>query len=184
MIQKSRNLIEDLAQIEGKAEIVQGSIVRMSPASGFHGFAARKILVSLDRHAEKLGSGVPLGDNVGFLVDLPDRESFSPDVAWIPGQASEVIDDRFVSGAPAFAVEIRSPRDRTPAGEQRVLAKIADYFAAGTLVVWDVDPLSDEPVKCYRASEPRSPQIFLRSQRADAEPAVPGWKFTVRRMFP
>ena len=46
---------------------------------------------------------------------------------------------KFAEGAPVFAVEIRSENDRGPAAEGRLATKRADYFAAGTLVVWDVD---------------------------------------------
>jgi len=52
-------------------------------------------------------------------------------------------------------------------------AKRADYFAAGTLVVWDVDLLSVDVIKSYTANEPETPKIFRRSDLADAEPAGP-----------
>jgi len=48
---------------------------------------------------------------------------------------------RFASGAPIFAVEVRSENDYGPAAERAMAAKRADYFACGTLVVWDVDLL-------------------------------------------
>ncbi len=41
-----------------------------------------------------------------------------------------------VQGAPVFAVEVRSKANDGPAAER------ADYFAAGTQVVWDVDLFS------------------------------------------
>src|SRR5262249_10242515 len=53
MIKKPNSLIEELYQAPEKAEIVDGEIVRMSPASSLHGWAAKKILVSLDQHEEK-----------------------------------------------------------------------------------------------------------------------------------
>jgi Uma2 family endonuclease len=54
-------------------------------------------------------------------------------------------------------------------------AKRADYFAAGTLVVWDVDLLSEQPVRVYRAADPDHPTIYRRGDLAEAEPALPGW---------
>ena len=59
----------------------------------------------------------------------------------------------------------------------------ADYFAAGTKVVWDVDLLSDEVVRKYTAESPDSPTVFRRGEHADAEPAVPGWDFVVDGLF-
>ena len=61
--------------------------------------------------------------------------------------------------------------------------KRVDYFAAGTQVVWDVDLLSDEVVKVYRASDPAHPTVYRRGEEAEAEPAVPGWSMPVNDLF-
>jgi hypothetical protein len=57
--------------------------------------------------------------------------------------------------------------------------KRADYFACGTLVVWDVDLQSEDVIKPYKASAPENPVIFRRGEIADAEPAVPGWRMAM-----
>lgn len=62
-------------------------------------------------------------------------------------------------------------------------AKRADYFASGALVVWDVDLLSEDVVKVYRASHPDNPTIYRRGEMAEAEPAVPGWRLLVSDLF-
>jgi Uma2 family endonuclease len=62
-------------------------------------------------------------------------------------------------------------------------AKRADYFAAGTLVVWDVDLLSEDVVRVHRANEP-DPTLYQHGQIAEAEPAVPGWTMAVDDLFP
>ena len=36
--------------------------------------------------------------------------------------------------------------------------KRADYFAAGTLGVWDVDLLGEDVVRVYRVAEPTAPR--------------------------
>ncbi len=61
--------------------------------------------------------------------------------------------------------------------------KRADYFASGTLVVWDVDLLGDDVVKVYSADAPGMPRVFKRGEVADAEPAVPGWTMPVDDLF-
>ena len=83
---------------------------------------------------------------------------------------------------PDLAVEVRSENDYGPAAEAEMAAKRADYFQAGTLVVWDVDPEA-ETVAVYRADAPTTPTIFRRGEVADAEPAVPGWRMAVDEMF-
>ena len=61
--------------------------------------------------------------------------------------------------------------------------KRADYFAAGTKVVWDVDLLGQDVVRVYRSESPDAPAVYRRGETAEAEPAVPGWKFSVDEMF-
>jgi Uma2 family endonuclease len=78
-----------------------------------------------------------------------------------------------------FAVEVRSPEDYGSSAECAMALKRADYFAAGSLVVWDVDLFRDGVVRVYRASDPLTPRICRRGERAEAEPAVPGWSMPV-----
>ena len=90
---------------------------------------------------------------------------------------------RFLEGAPIFAAEVRSENDYGPAAERAIDEKRADYFATGTLVVWDVDLLSVDVVKVYRASDPAAPTAYRRGELAEAEPAVPGWRLAVDELF-
>jgi Uma2 family endonuclease len=89
---------------------------------------------------------------------------------------------RFVEGPPRFAAEVRSENDYGPAAGEGMADKRADYFAAGTLVVWDVDPKA-ECVHVYRHSDPNQPTTYIRGQVAEAEPAVPGWRMPVDDVF-
>jgi Uma2 family endonuclease len=91
---------------------------------------------------------------------------------------------KFIDGAPVFAVEIRSEGDYGPAAEQEMADKRADYFAAGTKVVWDVDLNGPDVVRVYRADDPLPPTIYRPGQFAEAEPAVPGWTLPVDDLFP
>jgi hypothetical protein len=99
------------------------------------------------------------------------------DLYHVPGKA-EIVDGQVV------LVEVRSEGDYGPAMEKAMVAKRTDYFAAGTLIVWDVDLLSDDVIKSYSASSPGRPIIFRRGQSANAEPAVPGWSLAVDDLFP
>lgn len=173
---KGTAAIDDLYRVDGKAEIAGGELVLMSPAGFLHGRVSFAICTSLREYEEKTGSGFALPDNVGFIVDLPNRRSFSPDAAFYVGQPT---DEKFLDGAPLFAVEIRSEDEYGPPAEERMAAKRADYFAAGTRVVWDVDVLREEVVRAYAVEKPDEPRVFRRGERADAEPALPGWRMPV-----
>jgi Uma2 family endonuclease len=180
MALKTEATIEDLYHVPGKAEIVNGELLLMSPTGDLPGSAAGEIHVSLHGHARRTGLGRAYGDNVGFIVNLPNRRSFSPDVAYYRGPRTR---GKFLEGAPVFAVEVRSDSDYGPAAEREMAAKRHDYFAAGTLVVWDVDVLRQEVVRVYRASDPENPTLYRRGQLAEAEPAVPGWTIPVEDLF-
>jgi Uma2 family endonuclease len=177
---KTRATIEDLSRVEGKAELVHGEIVKMPPAGEDPGLAGGHIFVRLYEYARRTQRGRAVPDGVGFRVDLPHRESFSPDVAYHIGPRAGM---RFAEGAPIFAVEVRSANDYGPAAERAMQEKRADYFACGTLVVWDVDLLSPDVVKVYRASAPHNPTIYRRGDIAEAEPAVPAWWMPVDDLF-
>jgi Uma2 family endonuclease len=172
--------IEDLYKVKGKAELVNGEIVHMSPTGCEPGRAGDLIFASLLRYETQHGSGMAVGDNKAFLVNLPHRQSFSPDAAFHTGPRTGM---RFFEGAPVFAVEVRSEGDYGPKAERAIEAERKDYFAAGTQVVWDVDIQSDEVVKSYRADAPDAPDVFHRGEIANAESAVPGWKMPVDEMF-
>src|SRR5437773_1774578 len=179
---KSRATIEDLYKVpdNGKAEIVNGELVVMSPTGDMPGYAADEIFVSLREYNRRSKLGRAVGDNKGFHVNLPNRQSFSPDAAFYVGPTSGM---KFFEGAPRFAVEVRSENDYGPNAERDIADKRRDYFAAGTLVVWDVDLLGDEVVKVYRASAPDNPKIYRRGEDAEAEPAVPSWCMPVDDLF-
>jgi Uma2 family endonuclease len=180
MSTKTRATIDDLYHVEGKAELVNGEIVHMPPSGDEPNIAGGEIFVSLREHARRTGQGKAYTDGAGFHVRLPHRESFSPDAAYHTGPRTGM---RFLEGAPVFAVEVRSEGDYGPRAEREMAAKRADYFACGTLVVWDVDLLSEEVIKSYKASDPANPVIFRRGEIADAEPAVPGWRMAVEELF-
>ena len=174
-------LVQALYGVEGKAEIIHGEIVRFMSTGFDPNFAAGGIFVSLRLYAKRAHRGHVGTDNLGFIVDLPHRMSFSPDVAYFTNPTTGM---KFIEGASDFAVEVRSENDYGPAAEREMAAKRADYFAAGTLVVWDVDLLSDGVIRVYRDGNAEHPgALYRKGELADAEPAVPGWTMPVHDLF-
>jgi Uma2 family endonuclease len=90
---------------------------------------------------------------------------------------------RCPQGAPVFAVEVRSENNYGSAAERAMKDKRVDYFACGTLVVWDVGLQSEDVIKSYKASDPGTLVIFRRGEVADAESAVPRWRMAVDELF-
>ncbi|HEV3144892.1 MAG TPA: Uma2 family endonuclease [Gemmataceae bacterium] len=183
MIVKAPATIDDLYKTEGKAELIAGRIVPIMPTGRKHNRVSSRIFRSLDDYAIQCRIGEAYTDNMGFRIPiLPSgRESFSPDASYYNG-VFPVDEWRFIDGPPTFAVEVRSEDDYGPAAELALAEKRGDYFQAGTLAVWDVDP-ANETVMLYRAGDPANPIVFHRGDVAHAEPAVPGWTMSVDDVF-
>ena len=175
--------LDDLYRFDGKAELIDGRILPLMATGRRPSRVASRIFRSLDDYAQAIGRGEAYNDNTGFAIPILNsgRESFSPDASYFlgPFPANEM---RFLVGPPVFAVEVRSENDYGDVADTARAAKRADYFEAGSLVVWDVDPIADRILK-YRCDAPDQPELFVRGQTADAEPAVPNWSMAVDAIF-
>ncbi len=181
MVIQREATIEDLYHVpdDGKYELVDGRLMHMSPTGVRPGHAALRIAAALLRYEDETAHGRAFGDNIGFIVDLPHRRSFSPDAAYAYNVVIE--SDNFAGGAPIFAVEVRSKGDYGRRMDTEYAAKRADYFAAGTQVVWDVNPRT-RVIEKYLSGD--APTVFRAGDMADAEPALPGWRVAVDDLFP
>ena len=167
MVTRTEATIEDLSNAprdDGTYELVNGALVHMSPTGFLPGRVSLHICIALMHNEEQSGSGRAVPDNVAFLVDLPRRKSFSPDASYTFHPPDNAM--RFIEGAPVFAAEVHSEGDYGPAADRAYAAKQRDYFAAGTRVVWDVNPVH-----------------FSIGDMADAEPALPDWRVAVNAIF-
>ena len=78
--------------------------------------------------------------------------------------------------APDLAVEVTSPPDRFAS----VQTKIAEYFSAGTRLVWVVEPAT-RTVSVYRS--PHNVQTLGEDDELSGEGVLPGFRWAVRRLF-
>jgi Uma2 family endonuclease len=124
-----------LPQDGSKYEVVDGELIRMTPA----GWPHEKIVVRL---MTALGSFVkihPLGDVIGSsaLYVLPGGNKRCPDVSFVAAGRLDAHASRpFPELAPDLAVEVISPEDR----ERQVLDKVGEYLQAGVRLVWVIEP--------------------------------------------
>lgn len=177
-VERQPATIDDLYKVEGKAELVGGEIVKMSPSGEFHGSVAGLIFASLRQFARLSGIGRAFPDNTAFLCNLPHRKSFAPDVSfYLIGQPRS--GRKFLPEPPVFAVEIRSENDYDPRAEKAMAEKRSDYFAAGTKAVWDVDPEGPVFVRLYLSDNPEAAIEFRSGEVAHAGAVLPGWELPV-----
>jgi Uma2 family endonuclease len=180
---ETRATLDDLQGLEGKAELIGGTVVKFLGTGRRPSLTAGRIYRKLDDYAETNRRGDAYHDGMTFGVPelSSGRESFMPDVSYYFGPFP-VNEMRWIDGPPTFAVEVRSENDHGNAAEAEMAAKRADYFEAGTLVVWDVDTEA-ELIHIYRSNDPAQTATFARGQIADAEPAVPGWQIAIDDIF-
>lgn len=183
MIQTAATL-DDLMRFDGKAELISGRIVPAMPNGFWPVEVAARIFLLLRAYTAGGAPGIAVADPTayGFETPLPSgRQSFSPDVSFYTGRIPKK-HMGYIRGFPIFAVEVRSESDYGPAMDRDYEEKRGDYFAAGTEIVWDVDPEA-ETISAYRASDPTTPTVYRVGDTADAEPVLPGWRLNVSELF-
>jgi Uma2 family endonuclease len=176
--------VDDLYGVEGRAELIAGRVVHFPLLGHCPARLALEIAVSLHEFAEKTKAGVAFAGGIAYALESPltnGRQSFSPNASYYLGPHPEN-PMQFIERAPTFAVEVRSENDYGEAADADLEAKRADYFEAGTLVVWDVDPLA-KSIKSFRGDSVNPIAVFGPGQIAEAEPAVPGWQLIVAELF-
>jgi Uma2 family endonuclease len=179
----TRATIDDLHRVEGKAELIGGRIVHLMGAEFRPSLIAANMHINLFAYASTLGRGWALINNVIFAVPelTSGRESFSRDSSYHLGLPPSNEMDA-ISGAPIFAIQVRSKGDYGKAAELEITAKRADDFEAETEFVWDVD-FKASVVRSYLKEKPDQPILFGSGQDAEASPALPGWRLAVDSIF-
>ncbi len=137
---------------------------------------ARLAQILLD-FVDPRGLGVVLTEG-GFLLSRHPDTVRGPDVSFVRRDRFDA--DRasraFFPGAPDLAIEIVSPSNR--AGEMH--AKVADYLAAGSSLVWVVDP-DRGVVSVYRTL--LAPQRVETDGVLDGEDVLPGFSLPVTTLL-
>src|SRR3954447_17592207 len=134
--------VEDLehSDYEGQVELIDGKMVELPLHVEGVSDVVGNVAYSLKQYEKRNPAGVGRArtSTIAYIVDLPHRKSFSPDVSYSVTRPKNRMD--FIPGAPIFAAEVRAPDELTAEADAAFARKRADYFAAGTLVVWDIDP--------------------------------------------
>lgn len=119
-------------------ELVQGRLIAMSPSFSKPAIVGGNILAEIRAFVKQHRPGICGGADWGFLLATEPDTVRAPDCVfvWAARVPATGVPDGFWPGAPDLAVAVLSPSKRP--GE--LLAKVEDYLAAGTRLVWLVDP--------------------------------------------
>jgi Uma2 family endonuclease len=161
-----------------RRELVKGEIRTMAPSGFDHGAIIDNLHVLLSTHVRAKKLGRVLGAETGFkLAKNPDTVR-GADISFItaarlPARGRPV---GFWDGAPDLAVEVISPTDTLKEVEE----KAGDYVAAGTRLVWVVNPRT-RTITIYRGGA--EPVVLREADSLDGEDVVPGFKCGVSEVF-
>lgn len=144
---------------DGKAELVRGELRVTPPGGGPHGVAASNLVFMLTAHVRQKGLGRIFADGTGYqLLRLPHTVRV-PDASYVKADRlpEQGIGPGLMQLAPDLAVEVLSPSETASELEE----KLDDYIAAGTPLIWVIDPVrrtvmivaADAPVRWLREGE-------------------------------
>lgn len=158
-------------------ELVRGQLVVREPPGTRHGAIAAKLGYYLSDFVQQHGLGIVFAQDTGFKIGSDPDTVRAPDVAFVSRDRAAQIPPRgYADLAPDLLAEILSPGD-APA---EVLAKVADWLAAGTRLVWLVDPQRPE-VRVYRRDGSLS--ILGENDALEGEDVLPGFTCPLVQVF-
>ncbi len=159
-------------------ELVRGKLIRMPPPGWRHGRAVVRVASRLDRFVDEKQLGIVLAESGYHLEWEPDTVR-APDVSFI--SAARLPPSEFPHAyptlAPDLAVEVLSPSERPGARRE----KMRDYFAAGTRLVWEIDP-AQRTITVYRSAHDGTP-LAAADELTGAE-VLPGFVCRVGELIP
>jgi Uma2 family endonuclease len=173
-------------EVPGKrVELLRGALVVREPASFRHGDLTSRLNAALRAHLtrERQANGwatargrLATADPGFTLARNPDTVR-APDIAYVSrDRHPDPMPDGFPEFAPDLAVEVRSPSDRPG----HLIAKVGDWFDAGTRLVWVVDPPRQQVV-VYRADG--SVAVLAATDNLDGEDVLPGFAWPLAELF-
>ncbi|MGI0150303.1 MAG: Uma2 family endonuclease [Thermoplasmata archaeon] len=167
-----------LPDIGRPQELIEGFVVSEPVSSRSHGAVAASIVRILGNYVHTNGLGSLTTCDSGFILARDPDTVRGADVAFISWNRDRAAKSAgpYFPGAPDLAIEVLSPGNSP--GDVR--SKVADYLAAGTRLVWCVDP-AKRRVRVYRAL--LAPKILTAEDELDGEDVVPGFRVKISGLF-
>src|SRR6266571_5117005 len=159
--------VERMSIPDKQVELVRGQLVVREPPGSWHGVVAANLAYFLGDFVRRQRLGLVFAQDTGFKIAADPDTVRAPDVAFVARERAGLVRAR---GYAALAPDLLA----------EVLAKVADWLAAGTRLVWLVDPQRLE-VRVYRRDGSLS--VLRENDSLDGEDVLPGFACPLRHIF-
>jgi Uma2 family endonuclease len=166
-------------QVRKLSELVRG-VMQVREPCGFDPSAiSTRITAILGFYVLSHDLGELTGEAGGYILAKNPDTVRAADVAFISRArlGDHNLAPGFFDGAPDLAIEVISPSDN----RTKLRAKIDEYLAAGTRLVWVFDMWA-RTATIYRPNTP--PQIMHDGETIDGEDVVPGFRLDISSVWP
>ena len=162
----------------GRSELLDGELIRMSPAGFEHGSITLKLAWPIARYVEEHQLGIVCAAETGFPLKRNPDTVRAPDLAFVSQTRVDQVGTvkGYWPGCPDLVAEVVSPNDKY----SEVQAKALAWIEAGCRVVWIVDP------KQKQVTEFRSEtliRVFTVKDRLAASEIFGDWSIEVGKLF-
>lgn len=159
-------------------ELLRGTMVSEPVPGRLHGKTVARISYLLSKFVDSKRLGVVYTGDTGFVLARQPDTVRGPDVAFLSNERERETEGArpYIPGAPDLAIEAVSSSDRT----REILGKVSDYLAAGSRIVWVVNPAREE-VSVFRS--PFVPRVRSGTDVLDGEDVLPGFAVTIADIF-
>lgn len=158
-------------------EVSRGRLIREPQPSDVHGAVCVNVITVLGEYLRTHSVG-RLRTHSGFLLSRAPLTIRGPDVAFISNErlVQEAADHPFFHGAPDLAIEVVSPSNTA----SELPEKVAEYFEAGTHIVWVCYPKTQSVAVHHPSGEIR---LLRAHETLTAPELLPGFEVSVAKLF-
>ncbi len=159
-----------------KDELSRGRLVREPGPGHQHGRVQVHLASLLDRFVRERSLGYIVAES-GFVLERHPDTVRGPDVAFVARERyGEQPPKKWAEFAPDLAVEVLSPSDRP----SRMTEKVAQYFGAGTRLVWLIDPEDRTAIVYTSLADIR---LLTEDDTLDGGAVLPGFSCLLADLF-
>ncbi|MBX3055205.1 MAG: Uma2 family endonuclease [Anaerolineae bacterium] len=162
----------------GRCELVEGRVVKLSPAKMLHGRYEFEMARFLGNFVEEHNLGVVMVGEVGVYTRRNPDTVRGADVLFISHERlAQVTPGGFMDVAPELIVEVMSPSDRW----SEVRKNIKEYFEVGVTAVLIVEP-EEQTLALHRS--PTDIQEFTLNDTLTLTDILPGFNLPLHQLWP